>query len=137
LNTINGELRPCTEKWFPLSYSSFFIFNLILLITHHPVEESNLQLVYTQSVSVALNVVPIGIETLILLVSGRLPKGQFGNQRLFGSAGWGLLAVAAGLIVDAFSDGSDVKNYTPAFYLMLVPMIGDIICTFFLRVSCY
>lgn len=40
----------------------------------------------------------------------------------------------SGLIIDAASDSnSDLKNYTPAFYLMLGPMIADIAFTYFLN----
>lgn len=70
----------------------------------------------------------------LILFIGRQTR-HFGNQRLFGSFGWGLLSIIAGFVIDAFSDGSDIKNYTPAFYLMLFPMILDIGCTYFLKVS--
>lgn len=44
----------------------------------------------------------------------------YGNQRLWGAVGWGIFSVMAGLLVDAFSKGASVKNYSVAFYMMAV-----------------
>lgn len=45
---------------------------------------------------------------------------DYGKQRLWGSVGWGIFAVTSGLILDAISQGQIKKNYTPAFYFMIV-----------------
>ncbi|KAK9500670.1 hypothetical protein O3M35_001894 [Rhynocoris fuscipes] len=52
---------------------------------------------------------------------------KYGNQRLWGSVGWGLFSFIAGVIVDKFSEGQQKKNYMPAFVLMLIILVLDVI----------
>ncbi|RZF36309.1 hypothetical protein LSTR_LSTR014573 [Laodelphax striatellus] len=70
-------------------------------------------------------VVSIG-DTLCFGLLGDRP-GDYGYQRLWGSVGWGYFAIIAGLLVDMFSNGLVVKNYTPVFYLMAVILILDVV----------
>ena len=51
---------------------------------------------------------------------------MFGQQRLWGSVGWGLASILSGILVDFFSDGTAEKNFTAMFYVMLVFMILEI-----------
>ncbi|RZF39839.1 hypothetical protein LSTR_LSTR000487 [Laodelphax striatellus] len=42
-------------------------------------------------------------------------SSEFGKTRLWGSVGWGIFALVSGKIIDEFSKGKFVKNYSPAF----------------------
>ncbi|CAL4122120.1 unnamed protein product [Meganyctiphanes norvegica] len=46
-------------------------------------------------------------------------KHKYGNQRLFGSIGWGVMAMANGFIIDYFSGGIDDINYSIGFYMTM------------------
>lgn len=50
----------------------------------------------------------------------------YGNQRLWGAVGWGIFSVIAGLLVDKFSEGKTLKDYSVAFYMMLVLLLLDV-----------
>ncbi|XP_022832726.1 major facilitator superfamily domain-containing protein 6 [Spodoptera litura] len=55
---------------------------------------------------------------------------QYGKQRLWGSVGWGIFSLLTGVLIDTLSDGA-YKDYTIAFILMFVFMMGDV------GVSCF
>ncbi|XP_039279064.1 major facilitator superfamily domain-containing protein 6-A isoform X2 [Nilaparvata lugens] len=42
-------------------------------------------------------------------------SSEFGKIRLWGSVGWGIFAMVGGKMIDEFSDGTPIKNYSPAF----------------------
>lgn len=46
---------------------------------------------------------------------------------MFGSLGWGIMAVIAGAVIDKASSGMLEKNYTPAFFLCLLIFITDLV----------
>lgn len=61
------------------------------------------------------------------------PKvSQYGKQRLWGSVGWGVFSLLTGVLIDLFSDGA-YKDYTVAFVLMFVFMLGDVVVSCFLE----
>jgi len=60
----------------------------------------------------------------------------YGRQRCWGSTIWAVFAVINGALIDAVSPAEGDKNYAPAFYLMLAPLITDIVLCYFIRVSC-
>lgn len=60
---------------------------------------------------------------------------MYGNQRLWGSIGWGVFSIIAGFMVDSFSESDTNKDYTSVFYLMLGMMVLDLIVSFRLKVS--
>lgn len=62
-------------------------------------------------------------------------SGKFGNQRLWGSVGWGLFGVIAGWLVDVYSEGKALKDYSPIFYLMAVILVLNILVTSRLQVT--
>lgn len=74
------------------------------------------------------------IRLYVLLFLGDKPN-LYGNQRLWGSVGWGLFSIVAGFMVDNFSESDTNKNYTSVFYLMLGMMVLDLIVAFRLKVS--
>jgi len=53
--------------------------------------------------------------------------GNYGNQRMWGSIGWGLFSLMTGFIVDKASEGTPYKNYLPAFYIMLCFLFFDVV----------
>lgn len=56
----------------------------------------------------------------------------YGHQRLWGSVGWGVFSIFAGLMIDAYSDNGR-KDYTSVFYLMLGLMIINVFISSRLR----
>lgn len=57
---------------------------------------------------------------------------HYGRQRLWGSVGWGIFSLLTGVLIDLFSDGA-YKDYTVAFVLMFIFMLGDITVSVFLK----
>uniref|UniRef100_A0A8D8D255 Major facilitator superfamily domain-containing protein 6 n=2 Tax=Culex pipiens TaxID=7175 RepID=A0A8D8D255_CULPI len=51
----------------------------------------------------------------------------YGNQRLWGSVGWGTISLVAGYLVDHFSYGKATKDYTVVFYMTIVIIGVDIL----------
>ncbi|KAG7161239.1 Major facilitator superfamily domain-containing protein 6-like 8 [Homarus americanus] len=60
---------------------------------------------------------------------------KYGEQRLFGSVGWGLLVVVAGGLIDYASLGRPEKDYTPAFVLSLAILFLDLLAATRLEVE--
>ncbi|KAJ6640519.1 Major facilitator superfamily domain-containing protein 6, partial [Pseudolycoriella hygida] len=63
-------------------------------------------------------VVSIGDAICFSLLGER--SHLYGSQRLWGSVGWGVFSVIAGLLVDKFSANGVNKNYSVVFYMVLV-----------------
>ncbi|XP_039287411.1 major facilitator superfamily domain-containing protein 6 [Nilaparvata lugens] len=78
-------------------------------------------------------VVSIG-DTICFGLLGDKPS-DYGYQRLWGSVGWGIFAILAGLLIDMFSNGLVLKNYTPVFYLMAVILIFNVAIATRIKVS--
>ncbi|XP_075229085.1 major facilitator superfamily domain-containing protein 6-like isoform X2 [Lycorma delicatula] len=53
----------------------------------------------------------------------------YGNQRLWGSIGWGFTSIFSGLLMDRFSDEKADKNYVPVFYMVAIFLTIDILST--------
>ncbi|XP_058461144.1 major facilitator superfamily domain-containing protein 6-A [Malaya genurostris] len=51
----------------------------------------------------------------------------YGNQRLWGSIGWGTFSLLAGFLVDQFSHGKSTKDYTVVFYMTVIIIGFDIL----------
>ncbi|XP_053683703.1 major facilitator superfamily domain-containing protein 6 [Sabethes cyaneus] len=51
----------------------------------------------------------------------------YGNQRLWGSVGWGIFSLLAGFLVDQFSNGKTTKDYTVVFYMTIIIIGFDIL----------
>ncbi|XP_034947603.1 major facilitator superfamily domain-containing protein 6 [Chelonus insularis] len=54
-------------------------------------------------------------------------KKDYGKQKMWGCIGFGIFNIAAGYLVDIFSQGDENKNYSCIFYIMLIFMIFDMI----------
>lgn len=68
----------------------------------------------------------IDIIDLLFFISEDRPN-LYGLQRLWGSVGWGLFSIIAGLMVDAFSNDNEDKDYISVFVLMVVIMSLDVL----------
>nr|CAI5862004.1 unnamed protein product [Callosobruchus analis] len=76
--------------------------------------------------SIGFNVVNSTTDAICFDIIGE--EYDYGKQRVWGTIGWGLSALFSGYIVDLFS-GSSI-SYTPAFIIMLVFSIFDLLaCT--------
>uniref|UniRef100_A0A182MVN7 Major facilitator superfamily associated domain-containing protein n=1 Tax=Anopheles culicifacies TaxID=139723 RepID=A0A182MVN7_9DIPT len=53
----------------------------------------------------------------------------YGNQRLWGSIGWGTVSLFAGFLVDTLSEGKLAKDYTIVFYMTIVLIGFDMLCS--------
>ncbi|XP_045109294.1 major facilitator superfamily domain-containing protein 6-A-like [Portunus trituberculatus] len=60
---------------------------------------------------------------------------RYGQQRLFGSLGWGTLVVITGALIDYASLGQTEKDYTPAFVLSLAILFIDLLAATRLQVE--
>ncbi|XP_022182048.1 major facilitator superfamily domain-containing protein 6-A-like isoform X2 [Myzus persicae] len=53
-------------------------------------------------------------------------KYKYGEQRVWGSIGWGTMSFVSGMVIDWFSKGQDYKNYTPGIIIALMAGILDL-----------
>ncbi|XP_063608219.1 major facilitator superfamily domain-containing protein 6-like [Penaeus indicus] len=60
---------------------------------------------------------------------------KYGEQRLFGSLGWGTLVVITGLLIDYASQGQVQKDYTSAFVLSLAVLFVDLVAATRLQIE--
>ena len=58
----------------------------------------------------------------------------YGEQRMWGSIGWGMFVVIAGALIDYASKGQVQKDYTSSFVLVLAILIIDILVASRLKV---
>ena len=58
----------------------------------------------------------------------------YGEQRMWGSIGWGLFVVIAGALIDYSSKGQTQKDYTSSFILVAAILIIDLIVASQLKV---
>lgn len=52
----------------------------------------------------------------------------YGRQRVWGTISFGITAFLAGYLIDLWSIDDDVKSYTPAFILVFIFCITDLLC---------
>lgn len=53
-------------------------------------------------------------------------KNKFGEQRMWGAIGWGIISVITGACVDWYSKGQKDKNYSSGFIISLICLFIDI-----------
>ncbi|XP_045600649.2 major facilitator superfamily domain-containing protein 6 [Procambarus clarkii] len=92
----------CANVW---TYWEFWIFTALLFIG---------QISFNTAISItdAITVDTIGKD------------GNYGFQRVWGTAGWGLMGPVSGLLIDLWSGTSLTKDYTPAF--LICALMGSI-----------
>ncbi|XP_014287827.1 major facilitator superfamily domain-containing protein 6-B isoform X2 [Halyomorpha halys] len=52
---------------------------------------------------------------------------NYGAQRMWGAASWGIFAFINGIVVDKFSEGMPNKNFLPSYYMLLVLLLLDVL----------
>lgn len=78
-------------------------------------------------------VVSVG-DAICFEMLGDKPQ-RYGNQRMWGSIGWGTFSIISGLLIDKFSEGKATKNYAIGFYMMAVLILLDMLVSSKLKVS--
>ena len=68
-------------------------------------------------------VVSVG-DAICFEMLGDKPQ-RYGNQRLWGSVGWGTFSILSGFLIDKFSEGQVSKNYAIGFYIMGLLILID------------
>lgn len=61
-------------------------------------------------------------------------RHKYGQQRLWGTIGMGLMAVVSGALIDVYSQGFPQKDYLPAVICGLVLMVADILVVARIRI---
>ncbi|KAK3919490.1 Major facilitator superfamily domain-containing protein 6 [Frankliniella fusca] len=80
--------------------------------------------------SIGYNVANSISDAICFDVLGEGGEMGYGRQRVFGAIGFGLSALLAGYVIDLFSTDDSMKNYAPAFLLVLIFGLLDIFtCT--------
>ncbi|XP_076069612.1 major facilitator superfamily domain-containing protein 6-like isoform X2 [Oratosquilla oratoria] len=72
-------------------------------------------------------------DTACYMILGKAERSRFGQQRLWGTVGWGLSALVTGALVDLYSAHLQTRDYFPAFVLMIVFMSLAIVVTACMR----
>ncbi len=60
---------------------------------------------------------------------------KYGQQRLWGTIGWGIFQLVAGYLIDTSSHGKLLKDYTSSFYLTAGLLTIDLIVAYKWTVS--
>lgn len=60
------------------------------------------------------------------MISGDKPQ-NYGAQRMWGAASWGICSFINGIVVDTFSKGMPNKNFIPSYYLLLTLLFLDLL----------
>ncbi|XP_039285641.1 uncharacterized protein LOC111064531 [Nilaparvata lugens] len=70
--------------------------------------------------------VPCLADTICYSLLGS-SRSEFGKLRLWGSFGWGIMAVLSGALVDHFSEEQTKKDYSPIFYAIIFFFVYDLL----------
>lgn len=62
---------------------------------------------------------------------------KFGEQRLWGTFGWGSVTVVSGWLIDWYSKGDSNKDYTPAIILWVILLLVDLFIACQIQVNTY
>lgn len=60
---------------------------------------------------------------------------KFGQQRLWGTFGWGSVTAVSGWLIDWYSKGESTKDYTPGIILWTVLLLVDLFVAFQIQVN--
>lgn len=77
--------------------------------------------------SIGFNIVNTASDAICFNALGDGNEMKYGNQRMWGTVGYGITAFLAGYYIDHLSKGLTVKNNTPAFVLLMFFISLDII----------
>jgi hypothetical protein len=67
--------------------------------------------------------------------AGKDGQMSYGRQRVWGSIGFGITAFMTGYAMDWWSIDNTIKSYTPAFVLIFIFSIIDLLCCLKLQVK--
>ncbi|XP_058799956.1 uncharacterized protein LOC131669236 isoform X2 [Phymastichus coffea] len=70
-------------------------------------------------------VVSIG-DAICINLLGDSKNHDYGKQKMWGSVGVGIFGIGIGYLIDLFSKGQEIKDYSSAFYIMLIIMAFDV-----------
>ncbi|GLV38043.1 uncharacterized protein CBL_07841 [Carabus blaptoides fortunei] len=82
--------------------------------------------------SIGFNVINSISDAICFDVLGNGGEMGYGNQRVWGTIGFGLSALVSGCFVDWWSPG-DIKSFTPALITMLAFLSMDVMCCSYLQ----
>lgn len=91
---------------------------LILLIRYY---------IYSNIITLAYN--------FVFCTKGDGGQIYYGQQRVWGTIGFGVSALVGGFLIDWYSGENSVKDYTPAFILSAGMSAFDLLCCSRLKVS--
>uniref|UniRef100_A0A2S2QZL6 Major facilitator superfamily domain-containing protein 6-A n=1 Tax=Sipha flava TaxID=143950 RepID=A0A2S2QZL6_9HEMI len=72
-------------------------------------------------------------ETICMGIIGGDPV-KFGAQRLWGAAGWGVMSIIAGFLIDWYSSGLEHQNHLPGYLLSTTAFLLDFLVATQLKV---
>ncbi|XP_033207938.1 major facilitator superfamily domain-containing protein 6-A [Belonocnema kinseyi] len=78
--------------------------------------------------NIGFNVANCISDAICFDVLGNGGEMGYGRQRVWGTIGFGITAFLAGYLIDLWSTDDDVKSYTPAFILVFIFCITDLVC---------
>ncbi|GAU90131.1 hypothetical protein RvY_02595 [Ramazzottius varieornatus] len=121
LSVCNCSLVPPDKKVLPTVRwtKQFWLTGLLLIIGW-----------YGYGASVTL------VDTISFGIVERSPiRTTYGSNRVLGTIGWALCALAVGFLMDAFSEETtpEKRDFTPAFALYITMCCGAIIAAFFFK----
>ncbi|KAI5747012.1 hypothetical protein M8J77_010217 [Diaphorina citri] len=99
--------------------------------------ESGVFWAYVVLMSIGLlgfNIVSSTSDAVCFDILGEGNEVQYGAQRVFGTLGYGFTALCGGWAIDIMSADCDIKDYSPAFIILLVFGALDLVCCYYMRV---
>ncbi|KAK3921168.1 Major facilitator superfamily domain-containing protein 6 [Frankliniella fusca] len=109
--------RPADDNYSPALSYQFWLFFLLLIVAWS-----------------GMAVVASVGDAICFGVLGDKPN-HYGQQRLWGAVGWGLFTLIAGILVDEFSKNQFKKDYTIAFYIVVINILLSIAVSYQLKYS--
>lgn len=78
--------------------------------------------------NIGFNVANCISDAVCFDVLGNGGEMSYGRQRVWGTIGFGITAFLSGFLIDLWSTDDNMKSYTPAFILVFVFCIIDLLC---------
>ncbi|XP_051168745.1 major facilitator superfamily domain-containing protein 6-A isoform X2 [Leptopilina boulardi] len=78
--------------------------------------------------NIGFNVANSISDSICFDILGNGGEMGYGRQRVWGTFGFGITAFLAGYLIDMWSIDNDLKSYAPAFVLMFIFCIADLLC---------
>ncbi|KAL1461592.1 hypothetical protein WDU94_013472 [Cyamophila willieti] len=81
----------------------------------------------------AFNVISSTSDAICFDILGEGNEVHYGMQRVYGTIGFGTTALISGWAIDTFSGESELKDYTPAFWIFVIFLTMDVVCCFYIK----